>query len=235
MKIRLLSCVVFTLAACGVVFSQIVLPPGFESESYSFSNWASGYSSGNEVSLLSNGFTVSGLDTNSVTYRGTSATGTAGGLYNATGFDFASSGTAGGVTLLGTFINQTGAPITNLSIQYDAFLVNHRDSRLPGWSVDSSLPVDFSGLNWTYGDGDTTLSIVSASVSIAEGESFWISWSSVYPSGSGFSPKIGLNNIRLEASSLTAVPEPSHYAALLSLSILGIVWLRKKRLGKVQS
>src|SRR5690606_31908733 len=73
--------------------------------------------------------------------KGTSESLTTGGLYSCagSGYGYQPSGTADNLTLVGTFQNTTGSTITELEISYIAFRIYHRTSRIPSWTVSSSL------------------------------------------------------------------------------------------------
>ncbi|WP_417857975.1 hypothetical protein, partial [Xanthomarina gelatinilytica] len=97
---------------------------------------------------LPTGFNHVGENT---TYIGSGLNNPTGGLYdvNNSGYGYQPSGSADNLTLIGEYINTTGAVITELEITYEAFSIYHRTSRLPGWTVTTALG-DVSGLNWSY-------------------------------------------------------------------------------------
>jgi hypothetical protein len=177
----------------------------------SFSDWGG---------TLPTGFTIAGPDA-AITYRGETAS-TTGGVYNISGFDWQASSSANSITLTGSYQNLTGTTITTLEFSYDAFLVVERASRLPAWSV-SVNSVSQPDLTWTKGDDDKTLFTTIAGLNIEATDIFTIAFSSDRGTGSGSSPMIGLNNV-----SITAVPEPATYAAIVGLLALGLVLVHRR-------
>ncbi|WP_066757063.1 T9SS type A sorting domain-containing protein [Crocinitomix algicola] len=152
---------------------------------------------------LPTGFTHAGETT---AYRGTDPEGTSGGVYSVggAGYSYQPSGSADNLTLTGEFENNTGSAITELDISFEAFSVFHRTSRLPGWTVTTSLGESLSDLDWAYNESSSAGSpdiqtYTLTGISIAPGATFSISFASDRGSGSGSSPKIGINNITLQS------------------------------------
>lgn len=172
-------------------------------------------------------FSING-PSNATTYRGESASLNTGGTYNVSGFDFQASSTANSLSLTGIWQNNTGLTLNSLTISYDAYVVFPRESRVPSWDVTSNLGFDLGGLTWTAGEGDRTLSVTIDNLSIAPGESFDLTWATGRGEGSGSTPKVGMDNIRVTAS---AVPEPGTVALLGFGAIAAVAALRRRRVG----
>ncbi len=152
---------------------------------------------------LPTGFNHVGENT---TYIGSGLNNPTGGLYdvNNSGYGYQPSGSADNLTLIGEYINTTGAVITELEITYEAFSIYHRTSRLPGWTVTTALG-DVSGLNWSYNQTATNtapdvMTVTLTGLNISNNSTFTINFASDRGSGSGSSPKVGLNNITIHAS-----------------------------------
>lgn len=159
---------------------------------------------------LPSGFSHSGA----TTYRGTSATLTSGGSYSVegSGYGYQPSSSASSLTLTATFQNNTGSVISELEISYEAFKIYHRTSRIPTWSVTSSLGVPTSELNWTYNSSSSAespdlRSMTIEGLAIPNGGTFTLSFSSNRGSGSGSTPKIGVNNITVHSVNTPCVVE----------------------------
>ncbi len=160
---------------------------------------------------LPGGFTRSGGN-----YQSTSAS-TTGGVYaiSGAGFGYQPSSSVASCSLTGTFQNTTGSTITSLEISYDAFQIVNRVSRLPNWTVTSSLG-SVSGLNWTF-DNTTSpgnpdhLTITINGLNLANNATFTLTFASNRGSGSGSSPLIGLNNVKVR-SIATICTDPTNLA-----------------------
>lgn len=153
-----------------------------------------------------NGTLPTGYSKVGANYVGTSAS-TTGGLYAvaASGFGYQPSSTSpnNSVTLNGSYINSTGAVITSLKVTYDAFKIVDRASRLPGWSVTVNGAA-VSGLTWVYNasSSNTSPNVKTATLTglnIANNATFTVSFASDRGTGSGSSPMIGLNNVKVES------------------------------------
>jgi len=152
-----------------------------------------------------NGTNPTGFTRTGANYVGTTANIT-GGLYAITssGLGYQPSGTspAGSMTTTGTFQNTTGATQTSVTIEYEAFNIVNRTSRLPGWTVTSSLG-SVSSLDWAYNASSSNTSpdirtITLTGLSIANNSTFTVTWASDRGSGSGSSPLIGLRNVKVK-------------------------------------
>jgi hypothetical protein len=160
---------------------------------------------------LPGGFTRSGGN-----YQSTTAS-TTGGVYaiSGAGFGYQPSSSVASCSLTGTFQNTTGSTITSLEISYDAFQIVNRVSRLPNWTVTSSLG-SVSGLNWTF-DNTTSpgnpdhLTITVNGLNLANNATFTLTFASDRGSGSGSSPLIGLNNVKVR-SIATICTDPTNLA-----------------------
>lgn len=147
------------------------------------------------------GFTRAGAN-----YVGTSAS-TTGGVYAIanSGFGYQASGTspATSCTVTGTFKNTTGSTITSVQISYQAFQIVNRASRLPDWDVTSSLG-SVASLYWTFNSGTSAaspsnLTVTLTGLNVANNGTFTVTFSSDRGTGSGSSPLIGLNNVKVRS------------------------------------
>lgn len=153
-----------------------------------------------------NGTLPTGYTRGGANYVGTSAS-TTGGVYavpgNGFGYQPSSTSPATSVSLTGSYINTTGAVITSLKVTYDAFRIVDRASRLPGWSVAvNGAPA--GGLTWAFNSAaaNTNPDVKTATLTglnIANNASFTISFTSDRGNGSGSSPMIGLNNVKVQS------------------------------------
>ncbi len=172
------------VATASIGFGQISIPDN-TTQTTNFNGW--------------NGTMPSGWSATS-TYRGT-AQSTTGGTYAlaGSGFGFQPSSSATSVVVTATYQNNTGADITSLQVSYQAFNIVNRVSRLPAWTVTSSLG-SVSNLNWAYNINSSattpdSLGVVLTGLTIANGATFTLTFSSDRGSGSGSSPLIGMNNV----------------------------------------
>lgn len=157
------------------------------------------------------GYSQSG---NGATYIGNTAS-TTGGTYAIalSGFGWQASASANNIELTGRYSNKTGCVIQTLSIQYEAFEINNRTSRSPGWTVSSSAGT-FTSLNWSYNSfsrpdsPDLIISTISG-LNIPNDSTFSISWTSDRGAGTGSSPLIGLNKISIRADVSTTPSTPT--------------------------
>lgn len=154
---------------------------------------------------LPSGYTRSGPGN----YVGNSVT-TTGGVYDIpnNGFGYQPSSNANSQTLTGVYVNNTGSVITSLTISYEAFTIEVRNSRTPNWAVTSSLG-NVEALNWTYNGSKTynnpdTKTVTLTGLNIANGATFDIAFASNRGEGSGSSSMIGLNHIKV--SSIPSTP-----------------------------
>ncbi len=138
-------------------------------------------------------------------YIGTSSS-TTGGVYSIAGAGFgyrpSSNSTATSCWLTGTYQNNTGSPITSLEISYQAFQITAASSRTPNWNVSSSAG-SASVLSWTFNAATSPSSPANQTailaVNIPAGNTFTITFSSDRGAGSGSSPLIGINNVKLKS------------------------------------
>lgn len=172
------------VATTSIGFGQISIPDN-ATQTTNFNGW--------------NGTMPSGWSATS-TYRSTTQS-TTGGTYAiaGSGFGFQPSSSATSVVVTATYQNNTGADITSLQISYQAFNIVNRVSRLPAWTVTSTLG-SVSNLNWAYNINSSattpdSLGVVLTGLTIANGATFTLTFSSDRGSGSGSSPLIGMNNV----------------------------------------
>lgn len=139
-------------------------------------------------------------------YVGTTAS-TTGGVYavanNGFGYQPSATSPATSVTLTGSYINTTGSAITSLKVTYNAFNIVQRNSRLPGWSAMVN-GVAVGGLTWAYNSSASNSSpdvktATLTGLNIANNAIFTVSFASDRGTGSGSSPMIGLNNVKVES------------------------------------
>ncbi|AEA44414.1 fibronectin type III domain-containing protein [Fluviicola taffensis] len=140
----------------------------------------------------------------SLTYQGNSSSSITGGVYavSNSGFGYKPSGSATSCWIEGTFQNTTGSTITEVVISYQAFSIAS-DSRIPTWTATSSLG-NVSALNWTYTATNTPASPANKTVTltglnVANNATFTLRFTSDRGTGSGASPMIGLNNIKVKS------------------------------------
>lgn len=180
--------------------------------------------------------------TQSQTYRGTTAA-TTGGTYaianNGLGWQASSSATS--LSVVGTYRNTTGSTQTSVTIEYDAFRIVTRTSRLPGWTVTSTLGT-VTALNWAYNPSaintsPDTRTITLTGLSIPNNGTFTITWASDRGTGSGSSPLIGLRNINVRFNT-SGCPAPTTQASNISFSSVGnnsmnVNWTNGNGAGRV--
>jgi hypothetical protein len=162
---------------------------------------------------LPNGFTRNATNM----YNGTTVS-TTGGVFaipNA-GFGYrgSSNSTATTTYLQANYVNNTGSAITQLTISYQAFTIAS-DARVPTWSVTSSLG-NVIPLNWQYNPAETvsspaTRTLTLTGLNVAPGATFFFKFSADRGTGTGASPLIGLNNIKVR-STATVCDVPTNLA-----------------------
>lgn len=188
MKVILYTLAVASALTFGITNSnaQISLTNSSPSSTTNFDGWDG---------TLPAGFSHAG-PAESLTYRGNSESASTGGTYAIPlmGLGFQASSSANAYTLTGTFTNNTTVTIEYLRISYDAFTIFDRSSRIPSWTV-SIDGLEIPDLQWTYGDGDVTMTWDISGLSIPVGNDFTIEFFTDRGTGTGSTPKIGLNNI----------------------------------------
>ncbi|MCF7688827.1 MAG: PEP-CTERM sorting domain-containing protein [Cephaloticoccus sp.] len=140
------------------------------------------------------------------------------------------------VTFTKSYINNTGSTISTLLISYDAFqfrsanggYISYFDVNINGGSSIGAL--NFTSVNSLPTGVQTPIvatnrSITLSGLSLSDGQTFSLNFVGDRGTGTGSSQGIGLDNI-----SVTAVPEPSTYAAILgAVALLGAVLIRRRR------
>ncbi|WP_430404091.1 fibronectin type III domain-containing protein [Fluviicola sp.] len=178
-----------------------------------------------------NGTLPSGFTRTGANYVGTSAS-TSGGVYaiSGAGFGYQPSGTspATSCSITGTFQNTTGTTITSLQISYDAFQIVNRVSRTPNWTVTSSLGA-VSGLTWTFNSGTSQsspdqLTITLTGLNLTNNATFTLTFASDRGAGSGSSPLIGLNNIKVRSVVAVCNAPTGLLASNLTASSADLSW-----------
>lgn len=187
------------------------------------------------------------------TFRGYgTGSGTAGGVYSFgtdadgtntdrwLGIQFA--GTPSSGTLSAEFVNNTGSLIEILNISYQAYQFRAASGgRSSFFDVNVNGGGAISGLNFTADNtiatGErgtilgvtgfpTTLSVTVSGLSISDGDTFTVNWAGFRGDDvTGSAQGIGINNI-----SVSAIPEPSTYAAIGGILALGAVLYRRRKL-----
>lgn len=166
------------------------------------------------VGTMPTGYTFSGVGTafssgTPLGYKGTNPTSTAGGVYSTAGggFGYQPASTASALTVTGTYTNNSGATINEVTISYDAIMINPGGGRDPEWNVYFNGTL-VSDLTWnSVADLPGTLTATISSISIPDGTDFTLAFESSRGSGSGSSPKIGFDNVTI-AYTLEPVDTP---------------------------
>jgi hypothetical protein len=128
--------------------------------------------------------------------------------------------------------NATGTDVT-LDLSYDIFYLNNEargnsfnfaySSNFSDFTsigaLDFTSPAASDELGWQSVSRSTSIS-----ATISAGSTFWIAWSGDDVSGSGSRDEFALDNI-----SISAVPEPSTYALLAGLGMIGFVAYRRRK------
>lgn len=188
--------------------------------------WAmTGWSNGN--------LTFGGTQTTANTdyTRGSSSTSvTTGGVYNfnntsigsnSLGFQPGGSDFAPGTVTLRA-VNNTGSTISSIDFAYDLYVRNDQSRAStfnPSFSFDNTTYTDLTSLNYTSPEASAVgpmflvpRSTTITGISIPNGASFYLRWSSADVSGSGNRDEFALDNI-----SLTPVPEPTTVLSLTAI------------------
>ena len=99
-----------------------------------------------------------------------------------------------------TLRNTTGAILSDLTIQYKGRSEIPANTRIPVYTV-SVVGTVVSALAYSTADGDNLQRSASVSgLTIADGDTFQIQWSSAYPSGSGSARQIGISDVSVSAT-----------------------------------
>jgi len=144
--------------------------------------------------------------------------------------------------LPGTFTfrltNDTGLTITDFSIDYD-IIVRNDQPRASSFnfahSGDDTAYTNVASANYTSPEAaDVTPSFQTVSrsftisgLNIGNGDNYFFQWQSNDVSGSGGRDELGLDNLVFSAT--TVVPEPSTYAAIAGVLVLGLAILRRRK------
>ncbi|ADE56007.1 hypothetical protein [Coraliomargarita akajimensis] len=226
---------------------------GFSQQSIDFDSFnGSGFSATPSSGQLdSNNWAISGMSDGDSTFGGTQSSGdfargtaagavSTGGIYafditgnTALGFQAGGSDfTPGSITLRLT--NHTGTAITGLQVEYTVYVYNDQNR-------SNSLNFSHSSTNSSYSneaaldlisgelaDGspswvETARSITLDSLTLANGDVFYLRWSTNDISGAGSRDQFALDDIRL-----TAVPEPSTVSIFLALASLAHTQRRRR-------
>lgn len=105
-----------------------------------------------------------------------------------------------------TLRNETGAPITDLSVAYKGRMNIPVNTRIPVYavSVDGTA---VTALGYSTADGDSAQRNASLTgLSIPEGATFQIKWSSAYPTGAGSARQIGISDVSVSTTSAVYAP-----------------------------
>ncbi len=137
------------------------------------------------------------------------------------------------------FTNNTGATVSSLNISFDyekyrsgtrAFdLTLSTSTNASAWTNQSSGSQNFASdaSNTVISNPELTTakSLTLTGLSIENGENYYLRWSYVGSGGNTNAQAIGIDNF-----SLTAIPEPSTYAAIFgALALAGVVVHRRRQ------
>ncbi len=108
----------------------------------------------------------------------------------------------GTVTIRLEMTNDTGEEITALDVSYLGRVERPDQTRLPIWTVEVD-GAEVPALSYSTGAGvDETVSATITGLSIADGETFTVSWSSNRGESAGASRQIGLADVTVDAASV---------------------------------
>ena len=220
-KLKTLALAITTFALAGSALGQVSLTD-FSSTTVAFSDY----------SILG---TNRGTDTSD-----SISNSQAGGVYQITDLTNAvasvASGSANGDAWSLTITNNTGGELDSIKFDYslDIYKTNSTTSTDETWTASSSgsITPDVSSLN-LFVPGTPALagadavsqsaqSVTLTGLSLADAASFTITWSDANDSGTDAMAGIS-------ALSVTAIPEPSTYAAIGGLLALGMVMYRRRK------
>ncbi|MCH8568539.1 MAG: DUF5017 domain-containing protein, partial [Balneolales bacterium] len=137
-----------------------------------------------------------GWSVSNQSYAGNWGTGTGGGLRgNASVLGFQHTGGTGTFTATLELRNDTGEEITELFVNYTGRVERDDEGRSPVWSVEVNGS-EVAGLMYSTEENlETTQYVQVSGLTIPEGDSFTISWSSERGGGGGSSKQIGISDV----------------------------------------
>lgn len=105
-----------------------------------------------------------------------------------------------------TLRNTTGATITDLSVSYKGRVTVTTNTRIPSYGVSVAGNAQ-TALAYSTADGDNEQRNASISgLSISDGATFQISWSSLYPTGAGSARQIGISDVSISVGPTSFAP-----------------------------
>lgn len=195
-------------------FSTVDVPP------LTTAPYVQSFSAYNSAATLPTGWSFSGASNLDTTYRGdwgtvtpdpSNAAATLGGFKgNASVFGYhhtsLSNTTNEPLVQTLTLRNNTGNPITDLTVTYKGRVHVLENTRIPVFAVNVA-GTDSPALAYSTADGDNAQRNASVSgLNIAVGQTFQIKWSSAYPAGSGSARQIGISDVHVSAGASTFAP-----------------------------
>ena len=160
--------------------------------------------------------TGTGLD---LTYDGDFGTGTTGGFRgNASVFAYQHTGTTGFVTQTLTLRNDSGAPITDLTVSYKGRVSRITETRIPIYAVSVGGTV-VPGLAYSTADGDNqTRTVTVSGLNIANLATFQIQWTSDRGLSINNSRQIGISEVGVTIGAQQLAPTLSNSVPLASVN-----------------